>query len=65
MKDTFWQNQMILDDNNGEFLLQELGQIASSFDICLHVDLCLGGFVLPFAQKLGYVWFDLVFHNFG
>ncbi|KAL6190615.1 hypothetical protein ACLB2K_037009 [Fragaria x ananassa] len=34
--------------------IEELGQIASSFDICLHVDLCLGGFVLPFAQKLGY-----------
>ncbi|KAL6186307.1 hypothetical protein ACLB2K_042427 [Fragaria x ananassa] len=34
--------------------IEELGQIASTFDICLHVDLCLGGFVLPFAQKLGY-----------
>ncbi|KAK9934336.1 hypothetical protein M0R45_021484 [Rubus argutus] len=34
--------------------IEELGQLASSFDICLHVDLCLGGFVLPFAQKLGY-----------
>ncbi|XP_050372375.1 sphingosine-1-phosphate lyase [Argentina anserina] len=34
--------------------IEELGQLASSYDICLHVDLCLGGFVLPFAQKLGY-----------
>ncbi|BBG93875.1 dihydrosphingosine phosphate lyase, partial [Prunus dulcis] len=34
--------------------IEELGQLASSFDICLHVDLCLGGFVLPFANKLGY-----------
>lgn len=33
---------------------QELGKLASSYDICLHVDLCLGGFVLPFARKLGY-----------
>ncbi|KAG8365859.1 hypothetical protein BUALT_Bualt17G0015700 [Buddleja alternifolia] len=32
----------------------ELGELASTFGICLHVDLCLGGFVLPFARKLGY-----------
>jgi hypothetical protein len=35
--------------------LQELGELASRYDICLHVDLCLGGFVLPFARKLGYL----------
>lgn len=35
--------------------MQELGALASSYNICLHVDLCLGGFVLPFAHKLGYV----------
>ncbi|XP_057755664.1 sphingosine-1-phosphate lyase [Arachis stenosperma] len=34
--------------------IEELGQLASSFGICLHVDLCLGGFVLPFARELGY-----------
>lgn len=28
--------------------------MASSHGICFHVDLCLGGFVLPFARKLGY-----------
>lgn len=33
--------------------MQELGKLASSFAICLHVDFCLGGFVLPFARKLG------------
>jgi glutamate/tyrosine decarboxylase-like PLP-dependent enzyme len=22
--------------------------------VCLHVDACLGGFLLPFAAKLGY-----------
>ena len=33
--------------------LQELGELASSSGICLHVDFCLGGFVLPFARKLG------------
>ncbi|XP_057949619.1 sphingosine-1-phosphate lyase [Malania oleifera] len=34
--------------------IEELGELAFSFGICLHVDLCLGGFVLPFARKLGY-----------
>ncbi|KAF8378030.1 hypothetical protein HHK36_029363 [Tetracentron sinense] len=34
--------------------IEELGELASSFRICFHVDLCLGGFVLPFARKLGY-----------
>ncbi|XP_057816317.1 sphingosine-1-phosphate lyase isoform X2 [Cryptomeria japonica] len=34
--------------------IEELGDLALQFNICLHVDLCLGGFVLPFARKLGY-----------
>ncbi|KAL2253780.1 sphingosine-1-phosphate lyase isoform X1 [Sesamum indicum] len=34
--------------------IEELGELASTYKICLHVDLCLGGFVLPFARKLGY-----------
>ncbi|XP_021974373.1 sphingosine-1-phosphate lyase-like [Helianthus annuus] len=34
--------------------IEELGELAVSYMICLHVDLCLGGFVLPFACKLGY-----------
>ncbi|KAI4343414.1 hypothetical protein L6164_010764 [Bauhinia variegata] len=34
--------------------IEELGDLASRFGICLHVDLCLGGFVLPFARELGY-----------
>ncbi|KAK4377055.1 hypothetical protein RND71_003351 [Anisodus tanguticus] len=34
--------------------IMELGDLASSYRICFHVDLCLGGFVLPFARKLGY-----------
>uniref|UniRef100_A0A0R0KUG5 sphinganine-1-phosphate aldolase n=1 Tax=Glycine max TaxID=3847 RepID=A0A0R0KUG5_SOYBN len=33
--------------------IEELGHLASSFGICFHVDLCLGGFVLPFARELG------------
>ncbi|GMH27419.1 hypothetical protein Nepgr_029262 [Nepenthes gracilis] len=34
--------------------IEELGELALSFGVCFHVDLCLGGFVLPFARKLGY-----------
>ncbi|KAH8512928.1 hypothetical protein H0E87_006289 [Populus deltoides] len=34
--------------------IEELGELAYSYGICFHVDLCLGGFVLPFARKLGY-----------
>uniref|UniRef100_A0A6N2JZ47 Sphingosine-1-phosphate lyase n=1 Tax=Salix viminalis TaxID=40686 RepID=A0A6N2JZ47_SALVM len=34
--------------------IEELGELAFSYGICFHVDLCLGGFVLPFARKLGY-----------
>ncbi|EYU37395.1 hypothetical protein ABFS82_11G074600 [Erythranthe guttata] len=34
--------------------IEEMGELASTNGICLHVDLCLGGFVLPFARKLGY-----------
>ncbi|XP_027350832.1 sphingosine-1-phosphate lyase isoform X2 [Abrus precatorius] len=34
--------------------IKELGHLASIFGICFHVDLCLGGFVLPFARELGY-----------
>lgn len=34
--------------------IQELGALALKKRICLHVDLCLGGFVLPFCRKLGY-----------
>ncbi|XVF85310.1 hypothetical protein PTKIN_Ptkin17bG0107400 [Pterospermum kingtungense] len=34
--------------------IEELGKLAYSYGICFHVDLCLGGFVLPFARKLGY-----------
>ncbi|KAF2071656.1 hypothetical protein CYY_007031 [Polysphondylium violaceum] len=31
-----------------------LAKIAQQHDIGLHVDACLGGFVLPFAEELGY-----------
>uniref|UniRef100_A0A7S3VH77 sphinganine-1-phosphate aldolase n=1 Tax=Chaetoceros debilis TaxID=122233 RepID=A0A7S3VH77_9STRA len=32
----------------------DLSQLAIKYDVGLHVDGCLGGFVLPFAKKLGY-----------
>ncbi|MCX6512188.1 MAG: aminotransferase class V-fold PLP-dependent enzyme [Actinobacteria bacterium] len=34
--------------------IAELGQLALSREIGLHVDGCLGGFILPFGRELGY-----------
>ncbi|CAM6002199.1 unnamed protein product [Sphagnum balticum] len=34
--------------------IEEIAALALKFGICVHVDLCLGGFILPFARKLGY-----------
>jgi sphinganine-1-phosphate aldolase len=34
--------------------IEELGELAQSHDINLHVDGCLGGFVLAFAEELGF-----------
>jgi sphinganine-1-phosphate aldolase len=34
--------------------IAELGEITSAAGIGLHVDGCLGGFILPFGQELGY-----------
>jgi tyrosine decarboxylase MnfA len=34
--------------------ISELGAIAKNRSIGLHVDACLGGFMLPFVKKLGY-----------
>jgi sphinganine-1-phosphate aldolase len=42
--------------------ITELSDLAVSNDIGLHVDCCLGGFVLPFAKKLGY---DIPDFDFG
>ena len=33
--------------------IAELSKVAKRFDIGLHVDACLGGFVLPFARSIG------------
>lgn len=40
--------QGVIDDIAG------LSAIAVQYNIGLHVDCCLGGFILPFARKLGY-----------
>ena len=34
--------------------VQEAAKVARRAKVCLHVDCCLGGFVLPFARQLGY-----------
>lgn len=34
--------------------IEELAEIARAHDIGLHVDGCLGGFILPWGEKLGY-----------
>ncbi len=34
--------------------IEELAEFALKNDLLLHVDACVGGFLLPFAQKLGY-----------
>lgn len=33
--------------------IEELGALARDHAICMHVDACLGGFLLPFARSLG------------
>ncbi|HEY3495866.1 MAG TPA: aminotransferase class V-fold PLP-dependent enzyme [Polyangiaceae bacterium] len=42
-----------------------LSELAQRFRIGLHVDACLGGFVLPFAKKLGYAVPDFDFRLTG
>ncbi len=34
--------------------VKEMSKLAVKYKIGLHVDCCLGGFVLPFAKKLGF-----------
>ncbi|CAL5221739.1 g3989 [Coccomyxa viridis] len=38
----------VIDDVEG------IAKVASKAGVCCHTDACLGGFVLPFARKLGY-----------
>lgn len=34
--------------------IEDLGKLAKEHNLLLHVDACLGGFLLPFVKKLGY-----------
>lgn len=34
--------------------IEEMGALAREYDLLLHVDACMGGFLLPFARKLGH-----------
>lgn len=34
--------------------IEDIAQVTRRYKLLLHVDACLGGFVLPFARKLGY-----------
>jgi sphinganine-1-phosphate aldolase len=45
--------------------ITEIGRIAQQHGIGLHVDCCLGGFVLPFAKRLGYSLPDFDFNVLG
>ena len=35
------------------WLCEEMGELAINHDLWLHVDACVGGYILPFFQKLG------------
>jgi glutamate/tyrosine decarboxylase-like PLP-dependent enzyme len=34
--------------------IEELSELALEYDLGLHVDACMGGFILPWAERLGY-----------
>lgn len=51
--------QGVIDD------ISALSRIAKANNVGLHVDCCLGGFVLPFARKLGYAVPDFDFSLSG
>ena len=35
--------------------IEEMAKLAKKYNLGLHVDSCLGGFLLPFMKKAGYV----------
>jgi glutamate/tyrosine decarboxylase-like PLP-dependent enzyme len=45
--------------------IPELSEIARERDICFHVDACVGGFFLPFVERLGYPRVPFDFRNPG
>jgi hypothetical protein len=42
--------------------IEGIAHVAKRAGVCLHVDACLGGFVLPFARQLGYQVVCRVYH---
>ena len=60
MKEAITDNTIVLVGSACDFPrgvvdpITELGEIAQEKGIGLHVDSCLGGFMLPFVRKLGY-----------
>ena len=34
--------------------IEDIGKIALNYKLCCHVDCCLGGFILPFMEKVGF-----------
>ncbi len=60
MKDAITENTIAMVGSACEYPrgmvdpITELGQVALDHDIGLHVDGCLGGFMLPWVKKLGY-----------
>jgi glutamate/tyrosine decarboxylase-like PLP-dependent enzyme len=45
--------------------IPELSELARERDLCFHVDACVGGFFLPFAEKLGREIIPFDFRNPG
>jgi glutamate/tyrosine decarboxylase-like PLP-dependent enzyme len=45
--------------------IPELSEFARERDICFHVDACVGGFFLPFVEKLGHSIIPFDFRNPG
>jgi len=45
--------------------IPELSEFARERDICFHVDACVGGFFLPFVEKLGHEIIPFDFRNPG
>ncbi len=60
MKDALTENTILMVGSACDFPrgvvdpISELAAIAKERDIGMHVDACLGGFILPFAKRLGY-----------
>ncbi|MFX1339380.1 MAG: aminotransferase class V-fold PLP-dependent enzyme [Promethearchaeota archaeon] len=60
MKDNLTENTILIVGSACDYPrgvvdpISELGKLAEECDIGLHVDACLGGFMLPFVRKLGY-----------